>query len=208
MAAAKSSSATTKNSQISKLKVRSTPNSSKCKTDDEANLKIKILLYGDSGAGRTFLIRRFVEDRFVLGLCVRIGCSFDLKRVNVDDVPCVIEIWNPQVVRTEGTRYMYLRRASGVMLVYDVHNYTSFANIRTWVKEIRQKSDNSDLPILLVGTKCDLSQPRSVSFEEGRKLAEELGLDDFLEVSARTGQNVEQAFITLAALCKQQITRE
>ena len=92
----------------------------------------------------------------------------------------------------------YYRRlgAGGILLVYDVTDRQSFENIRNWIKNIKQHASETVRKILL-GNKCDMDEKRAVSTEEGQKLADEFGIQ-FFETSAKSGDNVENAFFTLA----------
>ncbi|KAI3920490.1 hypothetical protein MKX01_000829 [Papaver californicum] len=54
------------------------------------------------------------------------------------------------------------------------------------------------MTIMLIGNKCDLAHRRAVSTEEGEQFAKDNGLI-FMEASAKTTQNVEEAFISTAA---------
>ena len=82
------------------------------------------------------------------------------------------------------------------MVVYDVTNQTSFANTVRWIKDVRAERD-SDVIMVLVGNKTDLSEKRQVKMEEGEAKAKELGVM-FIETSAKDGSNVEQAFQGMA----------
>ena len=90
----------------------------------------------------------------------------------------------------------YYRGAMGILLVYDVTDRQSFENIRNWIKNIKQHASETVRKILL-GNKCDMDEKRAVSTEEGQKLADEFGIQ-FFETSAKSGDNVENAFFTLA----------
>ena len=82
---------------------------------------------------------------------------------------------------------MYYRGAVGARVVYDIHERTSFMNVEEWVNELRKAE--SDVVCMLIGNKCDLESERVVSTEEGRNLANRLGMS-FAEVSALSGNNV------------------
>ena len=87
--------------------------------------------------------------------------------------------------------------AMGILLVYDVTDRQSFENIRNWwIKDVAQHAPETALKIL-IGNKCDMDEKRAVSTEEGQKLADEFGIQ-FFETSAKSGDNVENAFFTLA----------
>ena len=84
----------------------------------------------------------------------------------------------------------------GILLVYDVTDENSFNNIRNWVRNIEQHASES-VNRILVGNKCDLTDKKIIDFEAGRALAEEYGIK-FLECSAKSNINVDEAFISLA----------
>ncbi|MBA0614695.1 hypothetical protein Godav_014960 [Gossypium davidsonii] len=79
----------------------------------------------------------------------------------------------------------------------------TFNHLASWLEDARQHA-NPNMTIMLIGNKCDLSHRRAVSKEEGEQFAKENGLL-FLEASARTAQNVEEAFIKTAAKILQNI---
>jgi small GTP-binding protein len=82
-----------------------------------------------------------------------------------------------------------------LLLLYDVTSYSSFDNVSSWLNQIKELTDNQVL-IMLIGNKIDKSQ-RVVSRETGERLARDNQIN-FLETSAKTGQNVELAFMTTA----------
>ena len=82
------------------------------------------------------------------------------------------------------------------MITYDVTNLDSFTNVREWVREV-QRYAREDANKLLVGNKNDLVDRRVVEFDQGQALANKLGMP-FLETSAKTAENVEKAFFTMA----------
>ncbi len=90
----------------------------------------------------------------------------------------------------------YYRGAAGALLVYDITRRETFNHLTSWLDDARQHS-NSNMTIMLIGNKSDLEHRRAVSVEEGQQFANEHGLI-FLETSAKTAANVEDAFINTA----------
>merc|ERR1711920_497659 len=89
----------------------------------------------------------------------------------------------------------YYRGASGALMVYDISRRDTFNHLSRWLEEVRSNA-NANLVIMLIGNKADLDR-REVSFEEGTQFARENGII-FRETSAKTAQNVEDAFIMTA----------
>jgi len=118
----------------------------------------------------------------------------------VGDKRAKIRVWDTagqERFRTLSTSYF--RKAQGAVMVYDVQDRPSFESISRWLLQLREHGD-SHSAIVLVGNKADTPiSDRAVSTEEGRKLAEELGMP-FFEVSAKTGAGVDGAFVGLSSL--------
>lgn len=90
----------------------------------------------------------------------------------------------------------YYRGAMGIMLVYDVTNEKSFDNIKNWIRNIEEHA-SSDVEKMILGNKCDIQDRRQVSRERGEQLAIEYNIK-FMETSAKSSLNVEEAFFKLA----------
>ncbi|GFS56433.1 ras-related protein Rab-37 [Nephila pilipes] len=83
-----------------------------------------------------------------------------------------------------------------LLLLYDVTNKTSFDNTRAWLGEINEYAQD-DVVIMLIGNKADAGTDRVVMYEDGERLSKEYGVT-FMETSAKTGTNVELAFMAVA----------
>ena len=92
----------------------------------------------------------------------------------------------------------------GIILAYDVTSESSFINVATWMKQIKDHA-KSDVSIVLVGNKSD-SDLRTVSYNRGLELASENNIA-FFETSALTGQNVNKAFDHIAKIMIDVIVR-
>jgi Ras-related protein Rab-2A len=103
-------------------------------------------------------------------------------------------------------RRTYLKNAEVGLLVFDVTRRETFENIKDWYQDIKDSAPS--IALILVGNKIDLEEERVVSREEGEELAEELGIT-YMETSAKTGENVDEAFRVLAlGMIKDNFTAE
>ncbi|KAM9375011.1 ras-related protein Rab-8B [Phaethornis superciliosus] len=157
----------------------------------------KLLLIGDSGVGKTCLLFRFSEDAFNTTFISTIGIDFKIRTIELDGKKIKLQIWDTagqERFRTITTAYY--RGAMGIMLVYDITSEKSFDNIKNWIRNIEEHA-SSDVERMILGNKCDMNEKRQVSKEKGEKLAIDYGIK-FLETSAKSSINVEEAFFTLA----------
>ncbi|KAL1918115.1 uncharacterized protein VTP21DRAFT_3381 [Calcarisporiella thermophila] len=158
---------------------------------------IKLLLIGDSGVGKSCLLLRFSDDSFTPSFITTIGIDFKIRTIELDGKRVKLQIWDTagqERFRTITTAYY--RGAHGILLVYDVTDERSFKNIHNWYSNVEQHA-NEDVNKILIGNKCDMHDKVVVSSEQGQALAHELGLK-FLETSAKSNINVEEAFFSLA----------
>ncbi|KAM9377470.1 ras-related protein Rab-8B [Pholidichthys leucotaenia] len=156
----------------------------------------KLLLIGDSGVGKTCLLFRFSEDSFNTTFISTIGIDFKIRTIELDGKRVKLQIWDTagqERFRTITTAYY--RGAMGIMLVYDICNEKSFENIKNWIRNIEEHA-SSDVEKMILGNKCDMTDRRQVSKDRGEKLAIDYGVK-FLETSAKSSINVEEAFYTM-----------
>eukprot|EP00640_Fibrocapsa_japonica_P003033 CAMPEP_0113941476 /NCGR_PEP_ID=MMETSP1339-20121228/7375_1 /TAXON_ID=94617 /ORGANISM="Fibrocapsa japonica" /LENGTH=262 /DNA_ID=CAMNT_0000945627 /DNA_START=33 /DNA_END=822 /DNA_ORIENTATION=+ /assembly_acc=CAM_ASM_000762 len=155
---------------------------------------VKVLLIGDSGAGKTSLLVRYSDDKFSANFITNIGIDYKIKSLNVKGKSVKLQIWDTagqERFRTITTGYY--KGAHGILLLYDVTNAGSFESVRNWISQVDQHASRS-VRRVLVGNKCDLpDDKRVVSEAQGRALAQEFGIP-FFETSAKTGANVNTAF--------------
>lgn len=161
----------------------------------------KLLLIGDSGVGKSCLLLRFADDTYTESYISTIGVDFKIRTIELDGKTIKLQIWDTAgQERFRTITSSYYRGAHGIIVVYDVTDNESFNNVKQWLHEIdRYACENVNK--LLVGNKSDLTSKRVVSTEQGKEFADSLGIE-FLETSAKTSDNVEQAFLTMASQIK------
>ena len=127
-----------------------------------------------------------------------IGIEFGVKKILFNEKKVKIQLLDVSGQKQyRSIVKAYFKASKAIILVYDVTNESSFLAINDWIKEIKKDEIN---PIFaLVGQKCDLNE-RIISKEKGREMANELGVE-FFEISAKTGQNVEELFNYLIQQC-------
>ncbi|KAI0807864.1 ras-domain-containing protein [Fomes fomentarius] len=166
---------------------------------------LKFIITGDAAVGKSSLLVRLTDQRFLANPDPTLGVEFGSKLITIAEENKVVKLQCWDTAGTESFRSItrsYYRGAAGCLLVYDVTNRQSFLNVRSWLTDVREHAD-PHLTCILVGNKIDLcmedpsstgpKRKREVTAEEAELWAKEEGLL-FVEASARSGENVEHAF--------------
>ncbi|MHA1707549.1 MAG: GTP-binding protein [Candidatus Heimdallarchaeaceae archaeon] len=165
----------------------------------------KITLLGDGAVGKTSLRKTYLGEGFKDGYSMTIGADFAVKRLRIDDQDFVAQIWDlAGQQRFSAVREVYYRGTSGCLLVFDISRRSSFENIPSWIAELLKNNSNRVVPIVLIGNKSDLRSTAKdpVMREQAEEYAHSLtswsGFTvPYIETSAKTGENVDEAFKTL-----------
>uniref|UniRef100_A0A3B5LAC8 RAS and EF-hand domain containing n=1 Tax=Xiphophorus couchianus TaxID=32473 RepID=A0A3B5LAC8_9TELE len=159
----------------------------------------RIVLAGDVAVGKSSFLLRLCKNEFKLNSSTTLGVDFQMKTLIVDGEPVLLQLWDTAgQERFRSIAKSYFRRADGVLLLYDVNCEKTFLNVRDWVDMIEDMA-HDDIPIMLVGNKCDLRQDgdKSVPTSYGQKLAMTYNTL-FCETSAKDGSNILEAVLHLA----------
>ena len=159
----------------------------------------KLLLLGDASVGKTTLTHKYVSGIFLDNPRLTIGVDFHSKKVLIDERSTRLQIWD--FGGEDRFRFLlptYSKGANGAIFLYDITNAKSLYHLPDWTRIV--KANAGEIPIFLAGSKVDLDEYRVVSYEEGMHAAQENNLAGFLELSSKTGINVEEAFNTITSI--------
>jgi Ras-related protein Rab-1A len=171
--------------------------SEELKENKEYDFLFKILLIGESGIGKSSLMLRFADNTFSESYISTIGVDFKIRTIEVDGKVIKFQLFDTAgQLRFRTITSSYYRSAHGIILVYDITDAASFANLPSWMTEIDHYA-SSDRIVLLVGNKCDLNLRRQVDYSDAQDYANKMQMD-FFETSAKSKYNVDKIFYTLS----------
>ena len=160
--------------------------------------RIQLIMVGESGVGKTSLIRRYTNNIFNINHLETIGIEFFNKEERINDQIIQIKLWDTagQEIFHSLTKNFY-RKADGIIIVYDITNKESFERIQDWVKSVYDNTDTyKEIQMIIVGNKIDLEERREVSKEEGLKIGKYFEID-FFEASAKNAEGVRNFMIKI-----------
>ncbi|XP_058478475.1 ras-related protein Rab-5B-like [Solea solea] len=160
-------------------------------------LRVKMVLLGSSGVGKSSLALRFGREEF-RSPSSTVGCAYLTRVVHLSDVTLRFEIWDTAgQERYHSVTPLYYRGAHAAILVYDITKRETFIRAQMWMKELEKHYIPGTIVMWLVGNKGDLAEERQVSVQEGQSLASDRGLS-FTETSAMSGDQVSELLLAIA----------
>ena len=168
-------------------------------------LYLKVILAGEGAVGKTSLRRSYLGESFITNHLETIGADFASLPKTVNNISILYQIWDIAGQDIfEKVRMMYYRGALGALMVFDATKITTLKKLERWVKELEQGTERGIVPFFIIGNKMDLvsdSRRESVS-ERVKKFIDELNSNygskgfkvRYFETSAKTGENVQDAF--------------
>ncbi|XP_032515287.2 ras-related protein Rab-9B [Danaus plexippus] len=161
---------------------------------------LKIVILGDGGVGKSCLMSRFISNHFDDHNFHTIGVEFMNKMIEVGGKQYTLQIWDTAgQERFKSLRTPFYRGTDICILAYAIDDRSSFNNIKTWLNEFLNyagvKNGIEKFPFIVVGNKSDVSsKDREVPYEQLKQWCEENKISTYLETSAKTDNNVLEAF--------------
>jgi GTPase KRas protein len=167
----------------------------------------KLVVVGSGGVGKSALTIQLIQNHFVDEYDPTIEDSYR-KQVVIDGETCLLDILDTAGQEEySAMRDTYMRTGEGFLCVYSITSRASFDEITTFREQILRVKDKESVPMIIVGNKCDLENERQVTQSEGRDLARSFSCN-FMETSAKTRVNVEEAFHDLVREIRDQKKKE
>ena len=175
-------------------------------------IRLNILLIGDSTSGKTQLLLRYVDEFFPEMHLATIGVEFKSKKIKLNDININLQIWDS--VGQERFRSIsknLIINSNGLIFVYDIANKSSFSLIKDIYENIKDiKPEN--VKVIIVGNNKEMENERQVSKDMVKSFCEKHNIES-IEVSSRLGTNVSKCFETLTKLIignksKEELLRE
>jgi|SaaInlStandDraft_6_1057023.scaffolds.fasta_scaffold40097_1 small GTP-binding protein len=161
-------------------------------------------MVGDQGAGKSSLMRRFVDDEFTDNYSATIGVEFQIKTLLVEDETVQMQIWDPAGhERFRTIVSSYFRGTDAALLIFDLSNKSTFHHLEDWIGRLQENSVNN---LVLVGSKAD-QLPHHVSDEEVQEFCARYDNIPYIATSSKTNHNVSEVFLRVALqLVKQPVS--
>ena len=160
---------------------------------------IRVLTLGYTDVGKTSILLRFTKNQFHEKYVSTIGIDFKSKPLKLGNNTTVkVLVWDTAgQEKYKGIVKSFYNKANGILLTFDISNKESFEHIDYWVQELKEYTGLDSLYIVLVGNKKD-KEDRKVTIEEAKNYAEENDFGGYFEVSAKTGEGINELFIDVA----------
>lgn len=163
-------------------------------------ITFKIIIVGDSGVGKSCLLKRAAQRKYTENYQATIGFEFLLMYYEVEGTKMKLQVWD--TCGQEMYRSLiqgFYRNTALTVLIYAINEQKSFDDLDSWIKDIKNSTENEQ-PIFLVGNKCDVDpEIRQVKETDGKEFAQRNSLEFFSEASAKTGFMVDEIFFKVAS---------
>ncbi|XP_055271103.1 GTPase HRas isoform X2 [Moschus berezovskii] len=146
----------------------------------------KLVVVGAGGVGKSALTIQLIQNHFVDEYDPTIEDSYR-KQVVIDGETCLLDILDTAGQEEySAMRDQYMRTGEGFLCVFAINHAKSFEDIHQYREQIKRVKDSDDVPMVLVGNKCDLAA-RTVEARQAQDLARSYGIP-YIETSAKTRQ--------------------
>ena len=170
-------------------------------------IRLNILLIGDSTSGKTQLLLRYVDEFFPEMHLATIGVEFKSKKIKLNDININLQIWDAAgQERFHAISKRFILNSNGLIFVYDITNKSSFRFIKEKYMDIKDTKPEN-VKVIIVGNNMEKEDKRQVSKGEIKSFGEKYNIEN-IEVSSSLGTNVSKCFETLAKLIIENKSKE
>ena len=158
----------------------------------------KIIVIGDSAVGKSCLLHRLTTNEFIEDHEVTVGVEFGTLMVKLDAQVFKLQIWDTAGQESfKSITKIFYRGAHCIIFAFDITRMETFRNLKHWFEEVTAESE-PDAVMMMVGNKRDMEAKREVTKQEAEEYRKAKGIHFYFEASAKSGDNVENLFITSA----------
>ncbi|MFX1258580.1 MAG: GTP-binding protein [Promethearchaeota archaeon] len=163
------------------------------------NPKLKILLLGSTGVGKTDLVQRFIQSSLETDFKLTVGIDILTKDFEYNPGKfATLSIWDiGSQQRFEHIRSTFYKGSDGALILFNSTNEDTFKDAKKWLKELK-KYAGDNIPFTMVENNISFNGEieKSIDRNEAYSFAEKEG-GFYIKVSSITGENINEAFIEL-----------
>lgn len=166
-------------------------------------LHLKIIILGDSGVGKTSLLRQYINKQFIYQYKATIGADFLMKEIKIDNQIVQLQIWDTAgQEKYHSLGSSFYRNSDCCVLVFDKTDPKSFESIENWRNEFLTQLNSVDpdtFPFVLLGNKSDKECEIKISEQKVKAYCNQKKIPYF-ETSAKENINIDMAFEEVSRL--------
>ncbi|OHS95377.1 GTP-binding protein YPT6 [Tritrichomonas foetus] len=162
----------------------------------------KIIFLGSTNVGKTSIISRMTSDIFEESIQNTIGIDHSTKIISVDDIEIALDIWDTAgQERFKSIATTYSRNAQVVCITFALDSQKSFDELNEWYQMIMDQTTQPP-KFIVIGNKSDLSDSIVVQEKTAQNFAKAIK-SDYIQVSAKTGENIKELLSCIGHACLQ-----
>ena len=161
------------------------------------SLTFKICLFGEKNVGKSSLIQAVTQKGFIKETRPPAIIDIETKHLTINSFKIILQIWILRFdFQFEFLFPIFLRGSSGGIFMFDITKFSSISNVEKWIKMFKASlsNDRKNIPVIMVGGKCDLYFKRTISEKYAEKISQKYKFFKYFECSSKTGENIDMLF--------------